>query len=120
LPYIEMTSEVPWEPYSPELHHHELAVCEVATPPVTLPCTSSAKINADRLVNAIQVLDGATELAFGDQYNDLYLRLVAQVRVASDDMGGDGLEGRKCPLVYPNSERQIYSLAKGTEGLDPE
>jgi hypothetical protein len=35
-------------------------------------------------------------------------------------MGGDGLEGRKCPLVYPNSERQIYSLVTGTEGLDPE
>jgi hypothetical protein len=52
LPHIEITSEVPWEPYSPE--YHELAVCEV----VTLLCTSSAEINADHLVNAIQVLTG--------------------------------------------------------------
>jgi hypothetical protein len=120
LTHIEMTSEVPWEPYSPELHHRELAVCEVATPPVTLPPASSAEINADRLVNAIQVLDGATKIAFGDQYDDLYSRLVAQVRVASDDMVGDGLEGRKCSIVYPNSERRIYSLETGTEGSDPE
>jgi hypothetical protein len=58
LSHIEMTSEVPWEPYSPELHHRELAVCEVATPPAMLPYTSSAEINANCLVNAIQVLAG--------------------------------------------------------------
>ena len=128
LPRYDMTSSAPWDPHSKDLAKAEekyplakTATVAAASKVTQAPSlgTTFARIdhsaaNLSRVVSSVtsyqRMMAPPLELSSDE---DIYDRLVSCVRVAADDVPGDGLKGHLDQDVYPDGDkrREISSMS---------
>lgn len=135
LQSVELTANIPWEPYSPKFAEKEQAAkatASVAAVRVTIPrvhvvddalgSERNAPYPQRPLISDERCLAIATRLArsndlieFSD--SELATRLIAAINVESDCVGGDGLEYSDNPLCeVPDEDRRIAGLSTHDRG----
>jgi hypothetical protein len=117
--WIELTSDVPWEPYSKSFKDQEdrLAVeARTASAVGRTERTRDGEAGMSRHISlARRVRDTPPLLNLCDE-SQLAERLIGMVNVASDDIGGQGLSGRKDEEVYPMDPEARSMMRLSTSG----
>jgi len=128
LPRLELTSPLPWDPYSPQFVVTEETFDKVAwdserapneTGPSIIAGVQSAESrdntlwNETRCVSAVFASLEAHDCVEYTSEEDLYQRLVATIHVAADDVPGDGMSGRADADIRMNGDNYLlYRVPK--------
>jgi hypothetical protein len=102
--WVELTSDVPWEPYSQEFKKSKDRLAAEARTTSAVGRVERTRDGESHLTRHIslakRVRDTPPLLNLTDE-GQLADRLIGMVNVASDDMNGNGLDGRRDKEVYP-------------------
>jgi hypothetical protein len=115
--WIELTSDVPWKPYSKEFREAENRLNERQMASVQ---TERIQHKEDSLSRSIGLARSTRDRASWEHPSEetLYDRLIMRVNVASDDIEGDGLDGRQDSEIYPTDDvdRNIMQMKSSERG----